>query len=96
MERIATKQMRGKSVDTLDWMTPEGIKVKPLYTAEDLENMDTNTLPGGSIYAWTHGHHVCRRPWTIRQYAGFSTAKESNAFYQKASGGRSERTFCSL
>lgn len=83
---LASKQMKGKSVDTLDWMTPEGIKVKALYTAEDLEGIESiNTLPGMAPY--TRGPMTTMyagRPWTIRQYAGFSTAKESNAFYHKA------------
>ncbi|MGB3213041.1 MAG: methylmalonyl-CoA mutase [Desulforhopalus sp.] len=83
---LASKQMKGKSVDTLDWMTPEGIKVKALYTAEDLEGIEAvNTLPGLAPY--TRGPMATMyagRPWTIRQYAGFSTAKESNAFYHKA------------
>lgn len=83
---LASKQMKGKSVDTLDWMTPEGIKVKALYTAEDLEGIENiNTLPGMAPY--TRGPMTTMyagRPWTIRQYAGFSTAKESNAFYHKA------------
>lgn len=83
---LASKQMKGKSVDSLDWMTPEGIKVKALYTAEDLEGLeDVNTMPGMAPY--TRGPMTTMyagRPWTIRQYAGFSTAKESNAFYHKA------------
>jgi methylmalonyl-CoA mutase len=83
---LASKQMKGKSIDSLDWMTPEGIKVKALYTAEDLEGLeDANTLPGMAPY--TRGPMTTMyagRPWTIRQYAGFSTAKESNAFYHKA------------
>jgi len=83
---LATKQMKGKSVDSLDWMTPEGIKVKALYTAEDIEGLESaNTLPGLAPY--TRGPMTTMyagRPWTIRQYAGFSTAKESNAFYHKA------------
>jgi len=84
-KELATKQMKGKSVDTLDWMTPEGIRVKPLYTAEDLENMDSNTLPGMAPYMrGPMATMYAGRPWTIRQYAGFSTARESNAFYHKA------------
>jgi methylmalonyl-CoA mutase len=83
---LASKQMKGKSVDILDWMTPEGIKVKALYTAEDLDGLDAlNTMPGMAPY--TRGPMTTMyagRPWTIRQYAGFSTAKESNAFYHKA------------
>ncbi len=85
-EQIASKQMKGKSVDTLDWMTPEGIKVKALYTAEDIEGLEcVNTLPGMAPYVrGPMATMYAGRPWTIRQYAGFSTAKESNAFYKKA------------
>ena len=85
-EQIASKQMKGKSTDTLDWMTPEGIKVKALYTAEDIEGMEcVNTLPGLAPYVrGPMATMYAGRPWTIRQYAGFSTAKESNAFYKKA------------
>jgi len=83
---IAEKEMKGKSVETLSWMTPEGIKVKPLYTAEDLEGMESaNTLPGMAPYVrGPMATMYTGRPWTIRQYAGFSTAKESNVFYHKA------------
>lgn len=83
---LASKQMKGKSTESLDWVTPEGIKVKPLYTAEDLEGMETvNTLPGMEPYVrGPMATMYAGRPWTIRQYAGFSTAKESNAFYRKA------------
>ncbi len=83
---LASKQMKGKPVDSLDWMTPEGIKVKPLYTAEDLDGIETtNTLPGMAPYVrGPMATMYAGRPWTIRQYAGFSTAKESNAFYHKA------------
>ncbi|MEA3427935.1 MAG: methylmalonyl-CoA mutase [Thermodesulfobacteriota bacterium] len=82
---LAEKELRGRSVDSLNWMTPEGINVKPLYTAEDLEGLESvNTLPGFAPY--TRGVRATMyagRPWTIRQYAGFSTAKESNEFYRK-------------
>ena len=75
----------GRSVGSLNWMTPEGIPVKPLYTAEDVEGLESvNTLPGFAPY--TRGVRATMyagRPWTIRQYAGFSTAKESNEFYRK-------------
>lgn len=83
---IAEKQMKGKSVESLSWMTSEGIKVKALYTAEDLEGMESvNTLPGMAPYVrGPMATMYTGRPWTIRQYAGFSTAKESNAFYHKA------------
>lgn len=85
----AEKQMKGRSVDSLTWKTPEGIDVKPLYTAEDLEKLsaegfDANTLPG--LAPFTRGPQATMyagRPWTIRQYAGFSTAEESNAFYRR-------------
>ena len=85
-EQIASKQMKGKSTDTLDWLTPEGIKVKALYTAEDIEGMEcVNTLPGLAPYVrGPMATMYAGRPWTIRQYAGFSTAKESNSFYKKA------------
>lgn len=85
-QALATKQMKGKPVDSLYWRTPEGIDIKPLYTAEDLEHLATvNSLPGLDPY--TRGPMATMyagRPWTIRQYAGFSTAKESNAFYRQA------------
>ena len=83
---LASKQMKGKSVDALDWNTPEGIKVKALYTAEDLEGIEAvNSLPGMAPYKrGPMATMYAGRPWTIRQYAGFSTAKESNAFYHKA------------
>ncbi len=83
---LASKQMKGKSVDKLNWMTPEGINIKPLYTAEDLEGMEaTNSLPGMAPYVrGPMATMYAGRPWTIRQYAGFSTAKESNEFYHKA------------
>ncbi len=82
---LASKQMKGKPIESLNWDTPEGINVKPLYTAEDLEGMEhLNTLPG--IAPYVRGPMATMytgRPWTIRQYAGFSTAKESNAFYRR-------------
>jgi len=82
---LATKQLRGKSLESLDWETPEGIRVKPLYTAEDLEGMEhVNTLPGLDPYVrGPMATMYAGRPWTIRQYAGFSTAKDSNAFYRR-------------
>lgn len=83
---IAEKELKGRSIETLSWMTPEGIQVKPLYTAEDLEGMESvNTLPGMAPYVrGPMATMYTGRPWTIRQYAGFSTAKESNAFFHKA------------
>jgi len=82
---LATKQLRGRPLEDLDWKTPEGIKVKPLYTAEDLEGMEhVNTLPGFPPYVrGPMATMYAGRPWTVRQYAGFSTARESNAFYRR-------------
>ncbi len=84
-QELATKQLRGRELDELTWNTPEGIAVKPLYTAQDLEGMEhVNGMPGFAPY--TRGPMATMyagRPWTIRQYAGFSTAKESNAFYRR-------------
>ncbi|MCW9034221.1 MAG: methylmalonyl-CoA mutase [Rhodospirillales bacterium] len=80
----AEKELRGKSLDDLTWNTPEGIAVKPLYTAEDLENIDhLDSFPG--FFPFVRGPRstmYANRPWTIRQYAGFSTAEESNKFYR--------------
>ncbi len=82
----AEKSLRGKGLDTLTWQTPEDIAVKPLYTAEDIEALEyTNTMPGLSPYIrGPQATMYAGRPWTIRQYAGFSTAEASNAFYRKA------------
>lgn len=83
---VAESQMRGKSIDDLVWHTPEDIDVKALYTMEDLDGLQyTNTMPGMSPYIrGPQATMYAGRPWTIRQYAGFSTAEESNAFYRKA------------
>ena len=82
---LATKELRGKPLESLDWKTPEGIAVKPLYTAEDLKKMEhLNSMPGLEPYLrGPRATMYAGRPWTIRQYAGFSTAKESNAFYRR-------------
>jgi methylmalonyl-CoA mutase len=82
---LATKELRGKPLESLDWKTPEGIAVKPLYTAEDLKEMGhLNSMPGLEPYLrGPRATMYAGRPWTIRQYAGFSTAKESNAFYRR-------------
>ncbi len=82
---MATQQMKGKPLDSLEWKTPEGIQVHPLYTAEDIEGIDhANTLPGFPPYVrGPMATMYAGRKWTIRQYAGFSTAKESNAFYRR-------------
>ncbi len=82
---LAAKELKGADPDTLTWQTPEGIAVKPLYTAADLEALETvGGLPG--IEPFVRGPRAtmyANRPWTIRQYAGFSTAEESNAFYRQ-------------
>ncbi|HEX6840092.1 MAG TPA: methylmalonyl-CoA mutase, partial [Stellaceae bacterium] len=82
---LAEKELGGKSIGTLAWQTPEGISVKPLYTAEDLEKLETaGTLPGFPPYLrGPRATMYANRPWTIRQYAGFSTAEESNRFYRE-------------
>jgi len=82
---LATKQMKGKPIESLQWKTPEGISVNPLYTGEDIEGVDhLNTLPGLPPYVrGPMATMYAGRKWTIRQYAGFSTAKESNAFYRR-------------
>ena len=82
---LATKELRGKPLESLDWLTPDGIRVKPMYTAEDIEGLEhVNTLPGLAPYVrGPKATMYAGRPWTIRQYAGFSTAKESNAFYRR-------------
>ena len=82
---LAAKELRGKPLESLGWLTPEGIPVKPMYTAEDIEGMEhVNTLPGLPPYVrGPKATMYAGRPWTIRQYAGFSTAKESNAFYRR-------------
>ena len=84
-EKKAIKELKGKPIDSVKQETHEGIKIKPLYTAEDLEKIGySETLSGFSPF--TRGIHstmYVARPWTIRQYSGFSTAKESNTFYRK-------------
>ncbi|MDG2532653.1 methylmalonyl-CoA mutase [Sphingomonas sp. HITSZ_GF] len=79
-EALAAKEVKGRD---LDWQTPEGITVKPLYTAEDTANLDPG-LPGFAPFTrGVRASMYAGRPWTIRQYAGFSTAEESNAFYRR-------------
>ena len=82
---LAAKELGGKGADALTWQTPEGIAVKPLYTAADLEAIERrDELPG--LAPFTRGVRAtmyANRPWTIRQYAGFSTAEESNRFYRE-------------
>ncbi|MCR8827134.1 methylmalonyl-CoA mutase [Pseudosulfitobacter koreensis] len=82
---LAEAELRGRPLDDLTWNTLEGIKVQPLYTEDDLEGVShLGTIPGAAPY--TRGVKATMyagRPWTIRQYAGFSTAEESNAFYRR-------------
>ncbi len=82
---LASKECKGRSPDELIWDTPEGIAVKPLYTAEDLGDVDhLDSLPGMAPFVrGPRATMYAGRPWTVRQYAGFSTAEESNAFYRK-------------
>jgi methylmalonyl-CoA mutase len=84
--KAAAKSAPGGNVDTLNWITPDGIAVKPLYTAADTADLKhADTLPGFEPYLrGPQATMYAVRPWTIRQYAGFSTAEESNAFYRKA------------
>ncbi|MEP1209439.1 MAG: methylmalonyl-CoA mutase [Rhizobiaceae bacterium] len=86
---LASKEMKGGDPEKLNWQTPEGILVKPVYTADDIDGLDhLGSLPGMAPY--TRGPKATMyagRPWTIRQYAGFSTAEESNKFYRAALAG---------
>ena len=84
--KAAAKSAPNGDVEALNWNTPDGIVVKPLYTAEDIKDLPyTNTLPGHEPFIrGPQATMYAVRPWTIRQYAGFSTAEESNAFYRKA------------
>ena len=81
--KLASEDLDGESPDSLVWQTPEGIAVKPLYTAADLEALSfSDTIPGA--FPFLRGPRAtmyANRPWTIRQYAGFSTAEASNAFF---------------
>ncbi len=84
--KAAAKSAPGGDVKALDWVTPEGLTVKPLYTAADVVGLSyANTLPGFAPFVrGPQATMYAVRPWTIRQYAGFSTAEASNAFYRKA------------
>ncbi|WP_299553988.1 methylmalonyl-CoA mutase [uncultured Tateyamaria sp.] len=85
-QNLAEGELRGRPVDDLTWETLEGINVAPIYTQDDLADVDhLGTIPGQAPF--TRGVKATMyagRPWTIRQYAGFSTAEESNAFYRRA------------
>ena len=83
--KAARQELRGEDPATLRFETDDGIEIKPLYTAADLEALDgVDTLPG--LFPFVRGPRAtmyANRPWTIRQYAGYSTAEESNAFYRR-------------
>ncbi|HZT89610.1 MAG TPA: methylmalonyl-CoA mutase [Stellaceae bacterium] len=88
--KLAEGELRGKSVESLDWQTPEGIAVKPLYSEADLEAIEhdgfdwRSAVPGLPPYLrGPRATMYANRPWTIRQYSGFSTAEESNRFYRE-------------
>jgi len=83
--KAAQKELKDRPLSDLTWHTPEGFDVKPLYTAADLEGIaEVNSLPGQMPFMrGVRSTMYAGRPWTIRQYAGFSTAEESNAFYRK-------------
>ncbi|MEZ5497940.1 MAG: methylmalonyl-CoA mutase [Steroidobacteraceae bacterium] len=89
---VARKSSPGKNPDALGWQTPEGLKLKALYTRADLKGLPhADTLPGFEPFLrGPQATMYASRPWTIRQYAGFSTAEESNAFYRQnlAGGGQ--------
>jgi methylmalonyl-CoA mutase len=87
--RLARAELKGKPLDSLDWLSAEGIRLKPLYTAEDLAQIEAEGFPlAGAIPGFPpylrgpRATMYANRPWTIRQYAGFSTAEESNRFYR--------------
>src|SRR5437868_7421486 len=82
--RQARAELKGKPLDSLDWLTPEGIRIKPLYTAEDLAAIESGGLPGFPPYLrGPRATMYANRSWTVRQYSGFSTAEESNRFYRE-------------
>jgi methylmalonyl-CoA mutase len=88
-QKAAARSAPGGDVGALNWVTPEGIVVKPVYTAADIAALPdpalADTLPGFAPYLrGPQATMYAVRPWTIRQYAGFSTAEESNAFYRQA------------
>jgi methylmalonyl-CoA mutase len=87
--RLARAELKGRPLEALDWLTPEGIRLKPLYTAEDLARIEAEgfplagAMPGFAPYLrGPRATMYANRPWTIRQYAGFSTAEESNRFFR--------------
>ena len=82
--KLATKELGGKAPQVLEWKSPEGISIKPVYTSEDVKDGIRFESPG--IFPYKRGPYATMftsKPWTIRQYAGFSTAEESNKFYKQ-------------
>ena len=84
-QTLVKKETKGRTADELVWQTPEGIAIKPLYTAEDTKDLEhMGNLPGFAPFKrGPKATMYAGRPWTVRQYAGFSTAEKSNAFYRK-------------
>ncbi len=87
-EELAAKELKGRELESIGWETPEGIKVKPLYTSDDVAGLEDleglTTLPGFDPFVrGVRATMYANRPWTVRQYAGFSTAQESNEFYRR-------------
>jgi|TARA_B110000503_G_scaffold79143_1_gene121579 methylmalonyl-CoA mutase len=84
-QSLVKKETKGRTADELVWQTPEGIAIKPLYTAEDTKDLaHMDNLPGFAPFKrGPKATMYAGRPWTVRQYAGFSTAEKSNAFYRK-------------
>jgi methylmalonyl-CoA mutase len=84
-QALANKECKGRPLGELTWDTPEGIAVKPLYSSEDTKGMGhLDSLPGMAPFVrGPKATMYAGRPWTVRQYAGFSTAEDSNAFYRK-------------
>ncbi|HEX9778324.1 MAG TPA: methylmalonyl-CoA mutase [Geopsychrobacteraceae bacterium] len=84
-QQLASKEKKSDDLSGFQWDTPEGIAVKPLYTASDIADLPhTDTMPGFAPFLrGPMATMYAGRPWTVRQYAGFSTAEESNAFYKR-------------
>ena len=84
-QSLVERETKGRPAADLEWDTPEGIRVKPLYTADDLDGIThLNSMPGMAPFArGPRATMYAGRPWTVRQYAGYSTAEESNAFYRR-------------
>lgn len=83
---LANRELNGKSLDSITWLTPERITVPPLFTSADIPGLEAvHGLPGQAPFVrGPYATMFANRPWTIRQYAGFSTAAESNAFYKRS------------